>query len=335
MEIELEYDSDGVSWDEYERCKEKLLALGYDMSLVGNRKTASNLVRLLELGIDLEKYGVTKDLQNDYSNAEKIRLLLICCENKLNLFMFKTYAWKVSHPIVLNLADMMWRNKDYTMLLDYSKMDETEALNFISALSLGVDKNEAMRYYRGVRCGDTRMIKSLFKNYPKEDILRMYNYCSEPYMLGEWLKLMKKYELDYSEYFCTMSSLTYSTYPVYEQLIKLTKGKFVPNSTNAYTEYVDTLIGSAYSRRCDDLIVEACHRRDKDWEEYSRLTNESVIKYVTIAIMKEIDIDIYLNMGYTDEELVEILDTATARRGKSVSDHIGLKLHKRLGGMSY
>lgn len=153
----------------------KLEGLGFNMAIFKDKISGEGLILMHEAGLDLKRYGMVEYSNNyewaNYYPKRKYNLvdtLRYCCDNGLNIFMFRSYALKCRPDIIELLAIIMKHKKvDYSILLDYSKLPAEEAYRFVHALYLGIDKHVAFKYCRFIDNGNLYYLKSLSKILPK------------------------------------------------------------------------------------------------------------------------------------------------------------------------
>lgn len=214
------------------------------------------------------------------------------------------------------------------MLLDYSKMPGNQALSFVTALHQGIDKETAMRYYRIVITHKIRDFKTIASSKGYDLTLKVFSTLGETFDIKQLVRFMDKYGLDIDKHLYTISNYTNGKLKIWQEVIKHTSGKFIPQSKDAYEEYLRYLTGHYEYSFAENCVLEACHLANRKIPNLRGIEDQDTIDYLVRCILKNIDVDIYLNLGLTSEELSNTLKELSTQNKRICGKHLGLKLSK-------
>lgn len=319
---------------EYEEGVKKLQGLGFDNEVFKDRITGEGLIILYNRGIDLKRYGMV-DYSNtyrwiDYYPKRKFNLVdtfRYCCDNGLNLFMFRSYALKCRPDIIELLAITMKHKKvDYSTLLDYSKMPSEEAYNLAYALYLGIEKHIAFNHCRFIKSANLYYFKPLSKLLSIQDTIEVLNKYESDYDLPTIARVLKRYNLNIVDYIDIIYSLTYSDTHTWLAVIKHTKGKVVPETPDFYKEYLRLTTGDYYGQLYSNIIYEACCIAQVPMVEIPEYSVRHIAEPLAKCILSGKDYNFYLNLGLSDTELKSALSVLPPKTHPKYREHLGLKL---------
>lgn len=316
--------------------KEQLGSEGYPERYLEILPILESLVSLKNRGIDLDRYGVKSyliDMQTQYFHIEsetvnKVIDFRYCCDNGLNLFMFKTYAWRIDSYVVRMLVILMKKKKDYTMLLDYSRMKTNEVISFIEALSLGVDKSVAMKYHRFINSGEMRQFVSSSKKRGVEVTYKVYQQFDDVHSANSWMNFMDKMGMSINQYKNHVRKLDHTKLLEWQHIVKHTGGDYVPYDSEPYGDYIKHLVGYSKRNFTENCILEACHIVGKPVPNLRKVQDSDTAIYLVRSILKGEDYEFYMNLGLSEEELLNTFEVLSKSRKSLQGNHIGLKIYK-------
>ena len=306
--------------EEIEIGKVYFIKEGYPKKLFVNKRIAETLTLLKRWEVNFEKYNIIELAKSDsctldnLSNTKKVARILmlrICLEKNLNTFMFRTYAYKCNIDVLQHLMSLMlFKNLDYTTILDYSKMDAREAINFINALELGVEPREAIKYCRFLNYHLNEYI-TLRRKYKPDICICLCEQMKHHVNAKDLMKLINRYKLNPYDSIEILNKLEDGDIQHWEYIVKKTNKSCIPNMTDWYGQYIKHLTGNSYTDNYfKNAVIETCYLANIPLFHIDNIAKSDIprIKQLIIkCLSKGINVSIYLNLGLTYEELNETL----------------------------
>lgn len=258
---------------------------------------------------------------------------------KYDTFMFKHYAHKVDSMVLTALLDFMKVGKNFTRVLDYSKLPKLESYNFLLAMNKGCSLEVSfslMRYLPyyyhhiteySVNAYGLREIKNLLLEDDSGEVVftrsadHHLKMCSrvgaDPYLTRD-LKCETVTEINYL-------------------VAKHTKYEYMSKSSFVYRGYLEDVLGINLSDINIDkyrfkgyALAEACHYGGKDFKHYLSMIDKITPGHIHCIALGH-DVDFYLNLGYTQDEEFSVMNAILSSEGvEGNRDAFKYKLSKLL-----